>query len=307
MRDAGGLNRFDLNLVKVFLAIWDNRSLTAAGQRLCLTQPSVSHALRRLRDAFDDPLFLRVGDRMEPTETASRLYGPFEEALRLLDSTMGAARRFDPAASDRVFRVILSDVGEAVILPRLLALLAAEAPGVSLVSLRVAAPEIEAALRTGRADMAIGYQPVLEGTGCEGRPLLTDRLVCLLRQGHPVLARDWTRDVFAGLGFLDVSRDATGLRMARDVMAELGLDHRIVARLEHFTVLPEVVRRTDLAALFPFSVFSDLPGREAFAMREIPVPIPDYAVKIWVHRLFTGDAGIGWVGTAAQRAMAERA
>lgn len=305
--DRKATQRFDLNLVKVFLAIWDSRSLTEAGEALGLTQPSVSHSLKRLRAGFDDPLFVRVGNRMEPTEAATRLRAPFEEALQLLEETLGAAREFDPAASGRTFRIVLSDTGEFVLLPRLLALVAAEAPGVGVVSVRMPPSEIEGALRSGRADLAVGYQPHLEASSCHGETLLSDRLVCLLRAGHPALDAEWTQQAFAGLGFLDVGRDATGHHMAREKLAELGFEHRVVARLEHFTVLPEVVRRTNYAALFPQSVWRQMPTQDGLEVRDLPVRIPPYDIRIWVHALFQADPGIAWLRTAFARALQVKA
>jgi DNA-binding transcriptional LysR family regulator len=301
--DRQVLARFDLNLIKVFLSIWECRSLTGAGKVLGLTQPAVSHALRRLRETFGDPLFQRVGNRMDPTETAARLQAPLSEALLLLGRALDQTHGFDPATSARSFRIVLTDTGEFVVLPALLSLIANEAPQVSVQTVKAPPAEIEATLRSGRADMAIGYQPLLEKSACLGTLLQRDRLVCLLRAGHPALKRSWTAETFAALGFLDVSADATGYRMARDTLAELGLSHRLVARLEHFTILPEVIRRTDHAALFPYSVLQRMQPATGLDMREIPVPIPHYEIRVWVHRQFAEDPGIEWLRKAVARAL----
>ncbi|MFV0387082.1 LysR substrate-binding domain-containing protein [Paracoccus sp. (in: a-proteobacteria)] len=301
--DLNALRRFDLNLVKVFLAIWEARSLTGAGISLGLTQPAISHGLKRLRETFDDPLFVRVGHRMEPTETATALHASFHEALRLLGGSVRTANSFDPAGTGRVFRVAMTDTGEFVILPRLLAAMEREAPQAALHTVRADPAEVEAALRSGQVDMAIGYQPQLENGACRGTVLLTDRLVCLLRAGHPALARDWSREAFGRLSFLDVGRAATGHRMARDLLEQQGVPYPIKARLEHFTVLPEIVRRTDYAAIFPRSVFELMQGRDGLAIRDLPFPIPSYEVKIWVHGQFASDPGIGWLGALVGRAM----
>lgn len=289
------LLRFDLNLIKVFLAVWEMRSLTAAGQALGLTQPAVSHSLKRLRETFDDPLFVRVGNCMVPTETATRLRASFEAAMTLVGQTVQAARQFDPGQTRRVFRLAMSDTGEFVILPRVLAALEHKAPGVTVQTVTINPDDIEGALRTGRADLAIGYQPALEGTACTGRQLFDDRLVCVLRSGHPNLGASWTAETFAGLGFLDVSHAATGHRMARSRLEQLGISYRVVARLEHFTVLPEVVRRTDYAAIFPHSVLTLMSGQAGLEIRELPFDIPSYAIKLWVHELFGSDPGIIWI------------
>jgi len=102
----------DLNLLRVFLAIWDLRSLTAAGERLGLTQPAARHALRRLQLLFDDKLFVRAGNVMAPTEAATRLHAPLDEALRLISRAMQEYAQLEPATARRGFRLSMSDVAE---------------------------------------------------------------------------------------------------------------------------------------------------------------------------------------------------
>src|SRR5438270_8744345 len=109
----------DLNLLRVFLAIWDVRSLTAAGKRLGLTQPAISHALRRLTDRFRDPLFVRVANRMLPTHAAIRLHEPLDRAFELLNSALQGGVTFDPSVTERTFRVAMSETAEVYILPQL--------------------------------------------------------------------------------------------------------------------------------------------------------------------------------------------
>jgi hypothetical protein len=113
----------DLNLLRVFLAIWDLRSLTAAGDRLGLTQPAVSHALRRLRNLFDDPLFLRTPGGMVPTDAAYRLHPPLAQAFAIINEAVQQTGKFDPATVQRVFRVSMSDMSEFYFLPPLVAML----------------------------------------------------------------------------------------------------------------------------------------------------------------------------------------
>ncbi|WP_334407698.1 LysR family transcriptional regulator [Bradyrhizobium sp. AZCC 2289] len=112
-------SHLDLNLLRVFFAIWDLRSLTAAGDRLGLTQPAISHALRRLRERFGDPLFVRVANRMLPTDAAVRLHEPLDQAFELLNRTLQSGVVFDPRSTERTFRVAMSDIAEVYILPRL--------------------------------------------------------------------------------------------------------------------------------------------------------------------------------------------
>ncbi len=301
--DSKRLLRFDLNLIKVFLAIWEAGSLTLAAERLGLTQPAVSHALKRLRDEFGDPLFVRTGKSMEPTQTAIGLRAAFEQAVRLVGGTMRQARSFEPATSTREFRIAMTDTGEFVILPRLLAALQAAAPGVGVRSVRVAPDDLAAALRTGQVDVAIGYQPALARSGCTGRRLTVDRIVCLFRAGHPLAARPWTVEAFSRLTFLDVAPDATGYRMARQAVADRGVPYRVAAQLNHFTVLPEIIRRTDHAALFPVSVLVEVNRHGEFDHRELPFDVPPFEVNFWLHDSFANDPGLDWLFSLLTRAL----
>src|ERR1700744_2237268 len=99
----------DLNLVRVFLVIWETRSQTVAAPRLTPTKPAVSHALRPLRETFNDPLFVRSTGGMVPTEMATRLHGPLSEALLMIQRAVKDTEHFDPSTAQRVFRVAMTD------------------------------------------------------------------------------------------------------------------------------------------------------------------------------------------------------
>ena len=118
----------DLNLLRVFLAIWDLRSLTAAGDRLGLTQPAISHALRRLRGHFNDPLFVRATNRMLPTDAAVCLHEPLDQAFAIINRAFKERAAFDPRLTQRTFRIAMSDIAEVYSLPQLMPKLTRIAP-----------------------------------------------------------------------------------------------------------------------------------------------------------------------------------
>jgi DNA-binding transcriptional LysR family regulator len=124
--------RIDLNLVRVFVTIYETKSVTAAAERLFLTQPSVSYALARLRIALQDPLFVRGADGMTPTMCGELTYKKFSEAIASIDSAVELTKRFDPNTSSQRFRLAMSDIGELIFLPPILRLLQREAPNVEL-------------------------------------------------------------------------------------------------------------------------------------------------------------------------------
>ena len=284
----------DLNLLRVFLAIWDLRSLTAAGVRLGLTQPAVSHALGRLRRTFDDPLFVRAPGGMVPTDAATRLHGPLGQAFGIINRALHEHAAFDPATADRAFRIAMSDVSEFYYLPPLLAWLGTAAPGVRIETVQVAAGVAGAALRTGEVDLVVGYVPGLDAD-CVSERLFMDGFVCLVRAGHPAAGGALTAEGLAGLRFVHADTSASGHRLVEQHLAGLGIARRHAVRTAHFTVAPEIVGSTDLAVLFPRSVAERVNRGGGFCLLELPFALPDVEIAVHSHSHFSGDLGIRWL------------
>ncbi len=288
-------NTFDLNLVRVFLAIWDLRSVTAAADRLGLTQPAVSHSLKRLREQFSDPLFVRVGPRMEPTEAAFRLHEPFNRALRVIQQTILSHDAFVPELSERTFTIAMSDISEFYLLPQLLAALETAAPSVRVRSAQLDAGTVAAALRTGQVDLALGYLPTLRDADIASSFLLEDNFLCLVSRSHPLAGQPLDLDAFARLNFVDVSVHATGYKRVRDLISEIGVRWTATTRIEHFMVVPELVRQTHLAAIFPFSASSRVARCGEFSLLELPFEVPSIEVQVHLHLNFQNDPGLIWM------------
>ncbi|MBV5265705.1 LysR family transcriptional regulator [Pinisolibacter aquiterrae] len=301
-RDPGA---FDLNLIKVFLAIWETRGISGAGERLGLTQPAVSHALRRLREQFADPLFLRVGHTMEPTPAARRLHEPFAQAYGLLGRTMAAHAEFRPETSTRTFTIAMSDVSEFYCLPQILARLAEVAPNLRIRSVQLDAESIAAALRSGRIDMALGHLPDLPADEIVSTFLLRDRFVCLLAAGHEQAGRALDVEAFSRLDFVEVAVHATGYKTIDERLTALGAARTTVVSIEHYTIVPEIVRHSKLAAIFPRSVSRRLAARGDFALLDLPFDLPAIDVDLHVHVNFTDDPGLRWFRTILPELFAE--
>lgn len=287
------VNTVDLNLLRVFLAIWEAGSLTVAGERLGLTQPAMSHALGRLRRLFDDPLFVRTPAGMEPTAAAERLFEPLDAALALVRATLHAEEHFDPASATHTFRMSMSDMSEFYFLPPLIARLEREAPGIKLEVVQVQVERLADALRTREIDLAIGYLPGLERDSRVQR-LFGDRHVCMVRAGHPRAGRKLTVDALAGMKHAFVSSAATGHRQVEHWLLEAGVHRNIVLQLPHFTVAPEIVRNTDLAVLLPRSIAQRFNRGRTYRLLEIPVALPAIDVCLYWHARFDADQALRW-------------
>ncbi|SAL49046.1 LysR family transcriptional regulator [Caballeronia concitans] len=284
----------DLNLLRVFLAIWDLRSTTAAGDRLELTQPAVSHALRRLRTIFDDPLFVRTPTGMVPTDAAHRLYPPLAQALSIINDAVQQLAKFDPATARRVFRISMSDMSEFFFLPPLVALLDREACGIRIEAVNLPVESVSAAMRSGEVDLALGYVPGLDA-GCVSQTLFVDHHVCVVRANHPLGKSRPTREDLAALRYVNASTNATGHRMVEQWLDELNLKRDVVVQLPHFVVAPEIVTNTDLAVIFPKSIAQRLNRGKAFRILPLPFALPPIEIQVHSHSQFTSDPGVAWL------------
>jgi DNA-binding transcriptional LysR family regulator len=284
----------DLNLLRVFLAISDLRSLTAAGERLGLTQPAVSHALRRLRGLFDDPLFVRTPSGMVPTDAALRLHAPLTQAFEIINGAVQQLAKFDPATTTRVFRVSMSDMSEYFFLPPLLSMLDRTARGIRIEIANVSVDSVSAAMRSGEIDLALGYVPGLD-SGCVSRTLFFDEHVCVVRAGHPLRKLKPSKEDLAGLRYVYASTNATGHRMVEQWLEELNLRRDIVLRLPHFVVAPEIVQNTDLAVIFPRSIAQRFNRNKSFRILPLPFSLPPIEIEVLCHAQFSADPGIAWL------------
>jgi len=249
-------SHLDLNLLRVFFAIWDLRSLTAAGDRLGLTQPAISHALRRLRERFGDPLFVRVANRMLPTDAAVRLHEPLDRAFELLNRTLQSGVVFDPRTTERTFRVAMSDIAEVYILPQLITELSRISPFLRIHIVPLSPESVVSSMRSGEIDLAIGAITVSD-KDLISIDTFTDRYICLVRANHPIAKSRVTRSNFSKLRFFFARTTSQIHQLAEQWLADENARPRITVR-GHFTTAPEIVRHSDIAAIFPRLLALDL-------------------------------------------------
>ena len=178
------INDIDLNLLRLFAAIYRAGSVSRAAEQVGLTQPAASHGLGRLRLLLEDALFVRTPGGVKPTPRAERLAGAVQNALAIMEQAINESTGFDPQRSRRLFRLHMSDIGENRFLPELMASLQQLAPGVRVASRPVAHAQLADALDTGVIDFAFGFLPLVKET--QRTELLRDRYVVLMRTGHPM-------------------------------------------------------------------------------------------------------------------------
>lgn len=235
----------DLYLIRVLHTLITERSVSRAALRLASTQPAVSAQLKRLRALTGDPLLVRTGHQMQPTETALQLVGPatnlLHEAERLFG---GGARRqpFDAAASDATFRVAASDYLDPLFLPALVAQVKRLAPGVKLELMPLSHDwDYRRHLATGEVDLVIGNWLQPPGELHLGR-LISDDVVCLVAEKHPAVGRGWTVDKYLACEHVaPMPMHPGALGVIDEHLSAQGAQRSIVVRASHFSLIPLMV------------------------------------------------------------------
>jgi DNA-binding transcriptional LysR family regulator len=292
----------DLNLLRLFDAVYRTRNVSRAAVLLDLTQPAASQGLTRLRGLIHDPLFMRAAGGVQPTPKAQRLAEPVRLALAMLEQALGETAGFEPAHSRRVFQLHMSDIGEGRFLPELLVALRQQAPGVRIETRPLPREQVTEALDAGRIDFAFGFLPMVKDT--QKLTLLKDRYVVLLRRGHPFTRKPVRTGkalltALRELEFVAVRSHADTLR----IVQQLQLEDRLRLVTEHFMVLPAIVAATDLAAIMPRNIALAFTG--GYAIVEPAFPQRDFAVALHWSRRFEGDPGNQWLRGLIERLFKE--
>ena len=288
-----GQSRIDLCDLKLLKEVRLTRSLTAASERLGLSQPAVSVRLGHLRKHFADPLFVRTSDGMMSTPFLESLIPDIEQAMGLLSPKDGPHKPFDALNSTRRFRVGLSHVAQMVVLPELLARLQVIAPKVRIDSLDLDA-STPAQLESGELDLAMGYAPNLH-SGFFQQRLFDESYYCIFRADHPRIAGPLTKAMFLEEEHVAVVAPATGHSRLDKVLEERGAERKVAVKVSSFLGIERIVRSTNLLAVVPSSLGKTIALSGHVRAVELPIPSLSYEVRQYWHGRFHYDTGNGWL------------
>ena len=288
------LSLLDLNLLLVLHRLLQHRHVSRAAESLGLSQPAVSNALRRLRLLLDDELLVRSPAGMQPTPFAQRLATPLAEALGTLEGALRQREGFDPAHSERVFTLAMSDVGEIYFLPVLVPALAQAAPGVTLRTVALTTAELPEALASGAIDLALGWLPRLRA-GFYQQALFHQPYVCLMRAGHPGAAQPLGRTAFQEFDHVRVEAHGTGHAQLEEHLARLKLRRRVRLTVPDYVSLGHVLASTDLVATVPQRFGERVSASLGLVVRPLPVRAPTSTIHQFWHAGLHGDAGHQWL------------
>jgi DNA-binding transcriptional LysR family regulator len=295
------LRTFDLNLLKVFDEVMAERSLTRAAEHLALTQPAVSNAMRRLREAVGDDLLVRKGRSLEPTPRALALWPTVRQTLQRLQNTL-TPQSFDPATANTTFVLTMADATAAELMPGLVHVVATQAPGVSLRVVPLTTRDPRALLTEERADLAIGHFPAVladltaraqagEVESFAHQRVFVSDYVCVMRRDHPLAQGRLTLDQFCNAPHMLVSFSGRAFGFVDEALVALGRTRRVVLTVNQFFTAGKVALQSDLLTVLPRHFVRVTGYPEQLAIQELPLNVPPIQVDaLWHQRLNNSEA-----------------
>lgn len=244
------LQRLDLNLIKIFKLLLEERQVSRAAQRLHLSQPALSHSLKRLREVFQDPLFVQVGREMQPTSKALLLQPTIEQAWQTLELGLTQVTDFDPASSERQFKIAVSSSVEYAFVPMLYNILQQAGPGLRLEVFELREGDYWQSLNRRELDLVVG---IGKGEHLSAQldiaPWLSESLVCLHRADHVLEER--SAQALLSRPHVYTSSWGHSQSLTDDWLAHHGVQRSIALRVPSFMALPKLLEQHDLLAVIP--------------------------------------------------------
>jgi DNA-binding transcriptional LysR family regulator len=305
----------DLNLLRVFDEVLAERSLTRAARNLSLTQPAVSNAMQRLRDALGDDLVQRKGQGIEPTPRATALWPAVREALRQLQASL-APSNFDPLHADNTFVLAMADATAAALIPRLVDIVEQEAPGVSLRVVPLTTRDPRRLLEDEAADLAVGFFPAVladltaraqvgKAIPYEHERLYDGDYVCVMRSAHPLAGGELTLDRFCDARHLLVSFSGRPYGFIDEALALQKRERRVVLTVNQFFTAGQVVANSNLLTVLPRHFVSTTGIEEQLVCRELPFEVPAVHVDALWHRRKDLQSDHQWLRMALSQSAAQ--
>jgi DNA-binding transcriptional LysR family regulator len=289
------LAAYDLNLLVAFEALYQERHVSRAGTRVGLSQPSMSHALKRLRELFGDNLFDRREGTMIPTARAEELARDLLPGLGLIRAVISEGSSFDAHESKRSFSIGLTDVGSFLVLPRLMPALRLEAPSTSLSVVNVGARDAIEHLLAGTVELACGIYHELPAS-IESHRLNITSSMCISDRRNPRLAgRNLDIEAFLELSHVRIAvNDDPGAAIDAE-LASLSLRRHIALSIPHFLAVPGAIIGTDMLAVVDTDSLQAFRHWPELRIDPVPIPIPDLGISVIWHRRSTSDPGHKWL------------
>lgn len=291
------LRRLDLNLLLVFDALYRHRSVTTAAAELAISASAFSHALGRLREALNDELFIRQGNRMHPTHRAELLVEPLTVALKALAEGLGQWEPFVPASSQRTFTFAATDYTAFALLPALMRRLQREAPGIRV---RLVQSERKVSiedLASGRIDFALGYSEGRDRlpSGVETLDWLTDQYLVIASRDHPRVRNQLDLAGYLHERHVVVTPWNETSGAIDHVLDGMGLQREVAVQLPTVMAAPFIVGATELLMTVPGHAARTLQQVAGVELYPAPFEIPPYALRLYSHAKYARSDAHAWM------------
>jgi DNA-binding transcriptional LysR family regulator len=293
----------DLNLLRVFGAVMLERNVTRAAAQLAMTQPAVSNALRRLREATGDELFITVPSGVLPTTQAEALWPEIRDALDGLRHAF-EPQGFDPTRDERIFSLAMADATATVLMPAFFAALSGRQARADIRVLPLSSRDPRQQLEQGSIDLAVGFFPdVAAALAAEGprgtivlEPLYSCDYVCVMRNGHPLAeAPAITLDAYCSAQHVRVSFAGRPRGFVDEALARLGRERRVALTVHEFAIAARLVHDSDLLSVLPRSFVPASGLGSGLAVRSFPGTLPPIDVGLLWHRRHERDQAQRWL------------
>ena len=285
----------DLNLLPIAVALYDELSVSRAARHLGMSQPAVSKALRRLRETFDDPLFVRRPSGIVATPRAHAIVRAARPHLQHLQEDLLRGEQFDPAVSTRPISLAVSDIAEMAFFPSILEHFRSHAPKCPVSTVSVPDAQLAQGLESGEIDVAAGYYPALALRNFRQRRLSKHGFACLMRRGHPLWKSRLTMSSFLAAEHIVVRREGRSQDVLERFIERRKIRRKVAVYTSHVLSVPFIVMESHLLATLPYAVvtrFVSLTSDVAAALPPFDLP---YELKLHWHRRFDNEPRSLWI------------
>ena len=296
----------DLNLLHIFYAVFETKSVSVAADRLQLSQSATSHAISRLRKQLGDPLFVRTAGGMQATPFAEQLAKPVGEALESLRDSVRSAREFEPGSTRRRFKIYLSDIGQVLFLPKLLGYLTVHAPGATLKVPPVPMRDAHLALESGEVDLAVGHFNTLVA-GFHQKKLFREHYVCVVRPRHPNFRDGMSVTAFEASDHAVADSSGMAHELLERALTRYGIRRSLRLVVPEFMVLPLIIENSDLLVVMPSRLAEQFARLIPLQILPLPVNVSSYDIQIYWHERYHHDPANRWLRAAVAALFADRA
>jgi DNA-binding transcriptional LysR family regulator len=303
-------SNMDLNLLRLFDAIYQAHSVSIAALSLDLTQSAASKQLNRLRELLHDPLFVRTHEGMAPTPRAEALASSIRHGLSTIRDAVERQGDFDPRTSERTFRVFLTEVGQMVLFPKVLTLVALEAPGINIETLQTPSSRRRAAgLESGDVDLAVGDFQEFDGS-MHCQVLFEEHYSGMVRVNHPTIHGNLSVHQLLQLPHV-VYQPPGGGHAAQESYVDnafrsAGVNRRIAVRLAHAIGMSSIVPQTDCLVIVPHRLALACANLCDVTIVDLPIPIPRFHIAQYWHHRYHSDSGNRWLRNIFEQLFSQR-